>query len=67
MKQNPYYTFWQGQQYSLVPGSFLDIRQTLPDDQRRRALLLEHDRGTEERKQFKRRIRAYFAFMQAEA
>lgn len=67
LRQNPYYTLWQGQQFGLVPDGFLDIRQTLNDGrQRRRALLLEHDRGTEERKQFKRKIRAYVAYLQAE-
>jgi hypothetical protein len=66
LAQNPYYTLWQGHQYGLVPDAFLEFRQALLDGkQRRTAVLLEFDRSTEERKQFRRKIRAYIAFLKA--
>ncbi len=68
LAQNPYYTLWQGHRFGLVPDAFLDFRQVLPDGkQRRKAVLLEHDRGTEERRQFRRKVRAYITLLKSEA
>jgi hypothetical protein len=48
---------------SLVPDGFLDVRKRRPGmADLSLSLILEHDRGTE---QFKRRIRAYKAFLAA--
>src|SRR5690348_10784296 len=52
---------------SLIPDAFLDFRRSLPDgSQRRLALLIEHDRGTEDQHHFRRRIRAYITLLQSE-
>ena len=67
-KRAPYKTTVAGQPFSLIPDAFLDIRMirhgaadlAMP-------LLIEHDRGTEEQGHFRRRIRAYKAFLHAEA
>jgi hypothetical protein len=75
LKRTPYKATWQttsGQTrkqeiFTLIPDGLLDFLHTLPDGrQQRLTLLLEHDRGSEEQKYFKRRIRAYIVFLQAE-
>ncbi|MFL5658547.1 MAG: replication-relaxation family protein, partial [Ktedonobacteraceae bacterium] len=68
LKRTPYKVMMNGQQVSLIPDGFLDLHKrrqgasslALP-------VLLEHDRGTEEQQHFKRRIRAYRAFLLAGA
>jgi hypothetical protein len=53
---------------SLIPDGFLDIHKRNPGRQEQSlALILEHDRGTEQQDHFRRRIRAYKAFLQAQA
>jgi hypothetical protein len=48
----------------LIPDGFLDIRIRRPDSaDLSLALLLEHDRGTEQQEHFKRRIRMYKTFL----
>lgn len=68
LKQTPYTVAQDGQRMSVIPDGFLDVQQhragmsdlSLP-------LVLEHDRGTEEQQHFRRRIRAYRAFLHAGA
>ena len=68
LKQRPYRAVWRGGRFSLIPDSFLDFHQTMPDGgQRRMPVLLEHDRGSEEQKYFRRRIRAYITMLKVEA
>jgi hypothetical protein len=53
--------------YTLVPDGFLDfhIKDEERDKTYRRCILLEVDRGTEERKQFKRKIRGLLTFVKS--
>jgi hypothetical protein len=76
MKQTPYTARYQrpagnkvkDEITTLIPDGFFDFRLTTPEGkQRRRPVLLEHDRGTEEQKYFKRKIRAYIVFLKAQA
>jgi len=71
LKRNPYKAVWKAkgriQAFALIPDAFLDLRMSRPDGrQLSLPVLLEHDRGTEEQKFFRRRIRAYLAFLKAE-
>jgi hypothetical protein len=50
---------------TLIPDGFIDIRQR--GTNRSLCLLIEHDRGTEQQEHFRRRIRAYMAFLASEA
>jgi hypothetical protein len=68
LKRTPYKVTLNGQHVSLIPDGFLDVRQrrqNLPDMSL--TLLLEHDRGTEQQEHFRRRIRAYSAFLSSGA
>ena len=68
LARNPYHTLWQGHKFGLVPDAFLDFREALPDGRQRRIpVLLEHDRNTEERRQFRRKVRAYITLLKSEA
>jgi len=67
LKVAPYRAVWRGGRFSLIPDAFLDFRLALPDGQRRMSVLLEHDRGTEEQRHFRRRIRAYIMMLKSEA
>jgi hypothetical protein len=68
LKLAPYKAVWRGGKFSLIPDAFLDFRLSLPaGGQRRMPVLLEHDRGSEEQKYFRRRIRAYITMLKAEA
>lgn len=68
LKQKPYKVTWGGEKFSLIPDAFLDFRSVLSDgSQRRMPVLLEHDRGTEEQRHFRHRIRAYIMMLKAEA
>lgn len=64
LKGRPYaVTLSDGRSSKVIPDAFLDFRQVgttvhFP-------VLLEHDRGTEERAHFKRKIEAYVAFVKA--
>ena len=52
--------------FSLIADAFLEFRVRLPDGRTARLpLLLEHDRGSEQQAQFRRRIAAYIAFLKA--
>lgn len=66
LKRKPYRAKWQHQTYTLIPDALLDFRyagqQTFS-----MPVLLEHDRGTEGRDHFQRRIRAYIALLHDEA
>ncbi len=53
------------QTFTLIPDAFLDFRIT--GTKLHCPVLLEHDRGTEEREHFKRKVRAYLAYLKAEA
>jgi hypothetical protein len=51
---------------TLIPDGFLDIRQRqVQQADVSLGIILEHDRGTEQQEHFRRRIRAYKAFLQA--
>lgn len=70
LKRMAYNASWKEgshtQHVSVVPDAFLDFRLQLPDGQQRRLpLLLEHDRGSEEQRYFRRRIRAYCLFLKS--
>lgn len=68
LKRTPYKVTLNGQHISLIPDGFLDVRQrrqNMPDLSL--TLLLEHDRGTEQQDHFRRRIRAYSAFLSSGA
>jgi hypothetical protein len=68
LKRTPYKVTYNGQNISLIPDGFLDIHQRRPGQvEPSLALIVEHDRGTEQQDHFRRRIRAYSAFLQAEA
>lgn len=71
LKRAPFPVEWVrrdgvAQRYNLVPDGFVDFRLQLDEGQRRLPLLLEFDRGTEDQVFFKRRIRAYSAFLAGE-
>ena len=68
LKRTPYKVTLNGSHISLIPDGFLDVRQrrqNMPDLSL--TLLLEHDRGTEQQDHFRRRIRAYSAFLSSGA
>lgn len=72
MKRRPCKLRWNGKEstqvFTLIPDAFLDFRLALPNGKERRMpVLLEHDRGTEGRDHFKRRIRAYIVLLKTEA
>lgn len=54
--------------HGVIPDAFLDFRVSLPDGRRMRmAVLLEHDRGTEEQSYFRKRIRGYINLLKSGA
>ena len=59
LKRTPY----KAGNTTLIPDGFLDIRQRTSE--RSLSLILEHDRGTEQQEPFRRRIKAYRAFLSA--
>lgn len=71
LKRHSYKMRWRGaettQTFTLIPDVFLDFRLKLPGGKERRMpVLLEHDRGTEGRDHFRRRIRAYIVLLKTE-
>lgn len=64
-KRSPLVVVSSGVTVRLVPDSFLDIRQRTTNQSL--ALLVEHDRGTEQQEHFRRRIRAYKTFLASQA
>ncbi len=67
LKRHPYTALWQGRSFSLIPDAFLDFRVALLSGRQLRwPILLEHDRGTEEQRQFRRRIRAYIIMLRTQ-
>lgn len=62
LKRKPFRTTWRGQPLTLVPDAFLSFRA----GEGRQRLLIEHDRGTEGQQHFRRRIRAYLAYLREE-
>lgn len=68
LKEHPLKVRWQGTSLAIVPDAFLEFRQTLPDGRDRyMPLFVEHDRGTEQRQHFRRRIRAYITLLRSGA
>jgi hypothetical protein len=61
LKRTPY----KAGAVTLIPDGFLDIRQR--STERSLSLVLEHDRGTEQQEHFRRRIKAYSAFLSSGA
>lgn len=67
LKRTPYRATWQGGGYNLIPDSLLLFRVTVADGrQGRLPIVIEHDRGSEEQKYFRRRIRAYLHMLRNE-
>jgi hypothetical protein len=66
IKRKPYKAIWQGGSFSLIPDIFLDFRVRSPEGLRRVPVVIEHDRGTEEQKYFRRKIRAYIQWLRTE-
>ncbi|MFL5700362.1 MAG: replication-relaxation family protein [Ktedonobacteraceae bacterium] len=67
LKRKPYKASWAGGSFSLIPDAFLVFRMIVPDGrQRRMAVVLEQDRGSEEQYYFRRRIRAYLIMLRNE-
>ena len=66
LKKRPYKAIWQGGRFTLIPDTFLDFRVRVPEGLRRVPIVIEHDRGTEEQKYFRRRIRAYILWLRSE-
>jgi Replication-relaxation len=66
LRRRPYKVSWRanGRQetHNLIPDAFLDFRHT--ERRVRLPVLIEHDRATEAQQHFRRRIRAYIAFLQ---
>jgi hypothetical protein len=62
-KRDPLTFSYNGRGLRLVPDGFLDIRMHWRETVLSVALLLEHDRGTEQREHFQRRIKTYKAFL----
>jgi hypothetical protein len=68
LKRHPYKVPWQGRPLTLIPDTYLSFRVRLPDGkQLYRAVLVEHDRGTEEQQHFRRHIRSYIAMLKSKA
>ncbi len=69
LRRRPYKATWRGngrvETHTIIPDAFLDFRNN--EMRRRLPVLLEHDRGTEAQHYFRRRIRAYIAFIQDQA
>lgn len=70
LKRHPFKATWHEdgamQVHRVIPDAFLKIGYRKPDGTRVAwPIIVEHDRGTEEQKYFRRRIRAYIAFMRA--
>lgn len=70
LKRQPFKVegLWNGVQrsYNLIPDAFVDFRLRAADGERRLPLLVEHDRGTEDQRYFRQRVRAYIAFLKAQ-
>jgi hypothetical protein len=67
LKHTPYKAKWPGGGYNLIPDSLLLFRVTVSDGrQGRLPIVVEHDRGSEEQKYFRRRIRAYLYMLRNE-
>lgn len=71
LRRKPYKATWRVngrlESHSVIPDAFLDFRYVVGEKRLRLPVLIEHDRGTEQRQHFQRRIRAYIAFLQAQA
>lgn len=72
LKRTPYRAEWvvDGRKltFRVIPDAVLSFRVERPDGSKRRIpLLLEHDRGTEEQRYFRRRIRAYIMLLRTRA
>jgi hypothetical protein len=64
LNSKPYpVTLPDGRQSSVAPDAMLDFRRT--DIAGRFAVLIEHDRGSEQHAYFKRKVRAYIAYIKA--
>ncbi len=68
LKRKPFKTSYQGEKLVLMPDGFLDFGLNLPGGkQGHLPVLVEHDRGTEQQKHFRQRIRAYIILLKSEA
>ncbi len=67
LKRTPFKVTTKSGNTSLIPDGFLEFHKRAPNKlEPSLPLILEHDRGTEQRDHFKRRIQAYTAFLQVE-
>jgi hypothetical protein len=74
LKRSPYRATWETRKCStyhmetatLIPDAFLDFRLVTLTGTRRLPVLLEHDRGTEEQRHFRQRIRAYISLLKSQ-
>lgn len=67
LKRTPYMAKWPGGGYNLIPDSLLLFHKTVAEGREgRRPIVVEHDRGSEEQKYFRRRIRAYLHMLRNE-
>jgi hypothetical protein len=62
LKRSPYEVTYQGKAYSLIPDTYLDFRA----GKMRFPVIIEHDRDTEGRESFKKKIKAYIVFLKNE-
>ncbi len=68
LARTPYPTRSEGMSYNLVPDAFLELRRLRPNGKfARNPILLEFDRGSQQRKRFRRKIRAYITMQKAQA
>ncbi len=65
LKRQPYKVTIGNRSYGLIPDAYLDFRRV--DSVLHFPVLLEHDNGTEEHDYFKRKVRAYLAYLKAKA
>lgn len=62
LRSNPYKLVWNGRQLVVLPDALLRFRI----GELQRAVLIEHDRGTEGRKHFRRRVRGLIEYLKRE-
>jgi Replication-relaxation len=63
LKRTPYKAHWHGGNFTLIPDAYLYFRVNIGERQLYKAVLLEHDRGSEEQHYFRRRIQAYLVML----
>jgi Replication-relaxation len=76
LKRSPYRATWTVQKqdvyhdevFTLIPDALLEFQYRPPNSTiRRNVFLVEHDRGSEQKNYFRKRIRAYIVFLKTRA